>query len=108
MAALAPSTAAVEGGTLEGPCFNRAACQGCTRCRDICPPEAIALSAPAARILMGGKLGRHPHLAEPVGIAAEPAEAARAIAEAVECFLAEALPGERFAEHWLRRRGGAR
>ncbi|MBM4031353.1 MAG: 4Fe-4S dicluster domain-containing protein [Planctomycetes bacterium] len=77
-------------------------CQGCTRCRDICPPEAIALSEPAGRILAGGKLGRHPHLAEAVGTAASPAEAVRTIAEAVERFLAEALPGERFAEHWMR------
>jgi len=98
---------AVEGGTHEGPCFDRAACQGCTACRDVCPPEAITLSAPAARLLMGGKLGRHPHLAETVGTAADPAEAVRAIAEAVDRFLAEARPAERFAEHWLRTRGAA-
>jgi len=90
------------------PRFDLAACQGCTRCRDICPPEAITLSAPAVRILMGGKLGRHPHLAEAVGTAASPAEAVRIIAEAAERFLAEALPGERFAEHWLRAKGDAR
>ncbi|HPD17335.1 MAG TPA: 4Fe-4S binding protein [Planctomycetota bacterium] len=87
--------------------FDPAACQGCTRCRDVCPPEAIALSPPAARLLMGGKLGRHPHLAQAVGTAATPAEAVHAIAEALDRFLAEARPGERFAEHWLRTRGAA-
>ncbi len=85
--------------------LDHAACQGCTTCRDVCPPGAIALSAPAVRILMGGKLGRHPHLAEVTGTAADPAEAVRIISEAVEGFLADALPGERFAEHCVRRTG---
>jgi len=86
------------------PVFDRLVCQGCGKCRDICPTKCITLSAPAARILVGGKLGRHPHLAEVIGEAATPGELIKTLDKIVEDYLAGAQPEERFADYWIRTR----
>ena len=84
------------------PFFDGDLCLGCSICHHTCPHDAIELHEPGVRILMGGKLGRRPHLAEPVGMAYAPCEAARCLDGIVEHFLAEAQPGERFADFWIR------
>jgi dissimilatory sulfite reductase (desulfoviridin) alpha/beta subunit len=89
------------------PVFDRAACQGCLRCSEACPQSCIAVSAPRARILAGGKLGRHPHLAMPVGMVSTPAELVAFLDETVEAFLAHSHLGERFAKYWHRVHPGA-
>ncbi|MCB2184976.1 MAG: 4Fe-4S binding protein [Deltaproteobacteria bacterium] len=85
--------------------WSAAACQGCRTCHTTCPAEAVTLDPPGARILLAGKLGRHPHLAAEVAQVATPAEAVAVLREAVEAYLAEGQPGERFAAWWLRTRG---
>jgi Pyruvate/2-oxoacid:ferredoxin oxidoreductase delta subunit len=89
------------------PQFDRALCLGCRACAEACPQECIALSAPAARVLMGGKLGRHPHLAEPVATVGCPAELVALLDRTVDGFLGNAEPGERFANYWLRTQSAA-
>lgn len=90
----------------ELPYFDRAACLGCHRCHQACEAGAIELSPPAMRLYMGGKLGRHPHLARLVAEVADPAEAVARMSQAVEEFLAQAQPGERFATWWARTASG--
>ena len=94
--------------TLEGelPRFDRGACLGCQRCHRACEAGAIQLGPPAMRLYMGGKLGRHPHLARVVAEVADPAEAVARMSRAVEAFLSRARPGERFAAWWIRTAGG--
>lgn len=87
------------------PVWHQAACQGCLACSKACPMECIVTSAPEARLLMGGKLGRHPHLASVVGQAAEPAQAVGACQAVVEDYLNTANSDERFAAWWTRTRG---
>lgn len=77
--------------------WNKNLCQGCLACGRVCPDGAVSLTRPGARILMGGKLGRHPRLARIVGEVHEPAEAVRYFAKAVDEYIDNAAPGERFA-----------
>ena len=86
----------------EPPQFDRTACLGCNQCERICPQNAIVSSGPRARILAGGKLGRHPHLADVIGDAESPAELVDTLDWIVADFLAGARPGERFADFWQR------
>lgn len=48
----------------EGPEINRSACLNCGRCVKACHAGVITAPAKGYRVLVGGKLGRHPHLAE--------------------------------------------
>lgn len=84
------------------PEFDRDICQGCIKCRDACPDGCITLSEPRALILMGGKLGRHPHLAEPAGTAQNPDHAIRLIDHVIGDYLERARAGERFAAFCIR------
>jgi dissimilatory sulfite reductase (desulfoviridin) alpha/beta subunit len=84
------------------PVWDEAACQGCLACHKACPTECIITSAPSARLLAGGKLGRHPHLAQDTGEAAEPGQAVESFRAAVEDYLNTATPDERFAAWWTR------
>lgn len=80
-------------------------CLGCHQCSSICPAGAIDLSLPQARVLMGGKLGRHPRLAREVALVGEPAQAVELFSRAVEQYLNEAPAEERFAAWWQKSHG---
>lgn len=84
------------------PVWDERACQGCLACQQACPTECILASGSAARVLMGGKLGRHPHLAATVGTAARPELAVEQFKTALDDFLDQAGPEERFAAWWTR------
>ena len=90
--------------TVEGapPMFDRSLCRGCNKCRDICPNDCIELSEPFMRVLAGGRLGRHPHLADDVGSVQSPDEFVRILDIVVNDYLDNAQPGERFADYWRR------
>jgi len=82
--------------------YDPAKCQGCKQCCRICPKQCISLSEPAIRIMVGGKLGRHPRLAEVIGEATESAEAVAFIDRIVNDYINYAESGERFADYWPR------
>jgi dissimilatory sulfite reductase (desulfoviridin) alpha/beta subunit len=84
--------------------FDRDRCLGCRVCHDACPQECITLSEPQARVMLAGKLGRHPHLAETVAEISRPAELVELLDETVSDFLAKSRLGERFPDYWLRAR----
>lgn len=86
------------------PEFDRAACLGCIRCRDACPVRCISLSKPGVRVLLGGKLGRHPRLAEIGGEYTEPSSAIDLIGQMVDNYLEQGLAEERFADFLFRTR----
>jgi len=85
-------------GTEEGPRFDWQRCMYCGQCAKACPTGAIVQGRAGYRILLGGKLGRHPQLGkEQPGIF--PAAATLAIIEACLIhFKAENKEGERFGE----------
>lgn len=101
-AAACPDTAIAVNGA--PPVFDPATCQGCLRCRAACPVGCITLSPPGVRVLLGGKLGRHPHLAEVVDEQTDPAAVIALLDRVVGDYIANALPEERFADYRLRAR----
>jgi dissimilatory sulfite reductase (desulfoviridin) alpha/beta subunit len=44
------------------------ACLGCAACARVCPDGALNVDSTGWRVLLGGKLGRHPRLAHELGI----------------------------------------
>ena len=80
--------------------LNRSACQGCTACSKVCGFGAVETGSPFARLYAGGKLGRHPHLADFVGIAVRPEQAVELFSRYVEEFLRHGEPNQRFAAWW--------
>jgi anaerobic sulfite reductase subunit C len=83
------------------PVFDRIACQGCLSCRNACPNGCITLSDPGVRILLGGKLGRHPHLAEFYAEAATPDGLIEKLDAVISGFLRDS-GCERFSDYWIR------
>ena len=86
------------GGPETGPHFDWQRCLACGQCARACPTGAIACGLTGYRILLGGKLGRHPQLGRELsGIFS--AETALAIIETcLTHFKAENREGERFGE----------
>ena len=81
-----------------GPQFDWQRCLACGQCARTCPTGAIAQGLTGYRILLGGKLGRHPQLGRELsGIFS--AETTLAIIETcLTHFKAENRQGERFGE----------
>ena len=83
------------------PVLDEAACQGCLKCSLICPADCVSLSRPRMELLVGGKLGRHPHLARPAGEFKEPEELILWVEKTVDEYLRNAAPGQRFADYMI-------
>ena len=90
--------------TIDGgpPVFDATACQGCVRCRIACPASCINLSRPGVRVFLGGKLGRHPRLAQAVAEMIEPAEVIALLDHVVNEYVECAEPEERFSDYLFR------
>lgn len=48
--------------------LDQSRCLGCTACVRACPEEALTVIDTGYRVLLGGKLGRHPRLAHELGV----------------------------------------
>ena len=85
-------------GAETGPQFDWQRCLACGQCTRVCPTGAIAQGLTGYRLLLGGKLGRHPQLGRELsGIFS--AETTLTIIEAcLSHFKAENKEGERFGE----------
>lgn len=75
-------------------------CLGCLGCSQSCPTGAVSLGPVEARVLMGGKLGRHPHLAREVAVVQGPEQAVALMGQAIDDYIEHAPRGERFAAWW--------
>ena len=84
------------------PVHDRRACQGCLSCSRACPAGCISVEEKGGRLLAGGKLGRHPHLARVVGEFSKPRDAMPVIDKIVRDYLNHGLENERFADFWIR------
>ncbi|MCB2190613.1 MAG: 4Fe-4S binding protein [Deltaproteobacteria bacterium] len=78
-------------------------CLGCLGCTTCCPTGAVSLGPVGARVLMGGKLGRHPHLAQEAARVQSPAQVVEIMGQAIDDYIQNAPQGERFAAWWAAR-----
>ena len=81
----------------EKPIIDRSLCLDCGRCAAECPSGTLAADRTGWRVLLGGKLGRHPRLAQELpGIF--DADPVLAIVKAcIDFYRERSLHGERFA-----------
>ncbi len=89
-------------GSPPGPSVNPAACLGCGACIEACPTGTLVEGRTGWRVLLGGKLGRHPHLAEELpGLYSED-EVVALVKKVLAAYKAHARPGERFSDLYVR------
>jgi len=82
----------------EHPRIDREKCLSCGQCAAVCPTGTIITSQRGYRILVGGKLGRHPQLGKDLGSIHTPEEAIETVDKCVEHYLAHSQGGERFGD----------
>ncbi len=84
--------------TSETPEIDFSLCVKCGQCVRACPTGTIAAGKTGYRVLVGGKLGRHPRLARELpGIYSE-AEVLDIVRRCIDYYKANSKNGERFAE----------
>ncbi|MFP4454015.1 MAG: 4Fe-4S dicluster domain-containing protein [Desulfobacterales bacterium] len=84
--------------TLEKPEIDRAKCLDCGRCADVCPTKTISISRRAYKIMIGGKLGRHPRLAEPLPGLYDAVQVLDIVDRCVDFYKKYSTGGKRFAQ----------
>jgi anaerobic sulfite reductase subunit C len=73
--------------------FSR--CIGCSDCVRSCQFDALSVASQKYEVIVGGKLGRHPRLAQSLGVFDTIDEAVECLRRAIELLLAEGKKGER-------------
>ncbi|MDD4892261.1 MAG: hypothetical protein PHU85_20250 [Phycisphaerae bacterium] len=89
--------------TEAGPQFGDK-CLNCRDCIAACPSAAITAERAVATLLAGGRLGRHPRLAETVAEGLSLDECIERIVAMAEEYATGRATGERFADWWGQRR----
>ena len=82
----------------EGPVIDRAACVECGLCALNCPTGTLVSAGAAYRVLVGGKLGRHPQLGLELLSAASEDEVVTAVAMCIGLFLDRSREDRRFGD----------
>jgi dissimilatory sulfite reductase (desulfoviridin) alpha/beta subunit len=93
-----PDDAVKMDGTSGKPLIDGSTCLQCGKCISACPTGTIAWAAKGYKILLGGKLGRHPRLARQLpGIFSEE-EVVQIVAACIDFYKERSTGGKRFAE----------
>lgn len=79
------------------PVLDRAVCLSCGQCRRACPAGCITVEKAGVQFLIGGRLGRHPRLAERAGEFLGEDEALGILRRCLEAFAQLYRPGLRLA-----------
>lgn len=80
------------------PVVDDSKCLYCGQCVRVCPTGTLQEGAKGYRILVGGKLGRHPRLARELPGIYQPGEALAVIERCLDHYQHHCLKGERFGE----------
>jgi len=84
--------------TLEADRLVGIDCESCVRCgacARVCPTEALMTGRGSHRVLVGGKLGRHPQLARELARGLDADQVVALVSRIVEVYKANARKGER-------------
>ncbi len=73
-------------------------CLKCGQCMDVCPTGTIRKGRKGYRVLLGGKLGRHPKLAKELPGVYSEEEVIQIIKDCIGIYKRSSLHGKRFAE----------
>ena len=82
----------------EVPVINFDLCLKCGKCVTACPTGTIASGKNGFRVLLGGKLGRHPRLARELGCILSDDEAFEIVKACISLYKKKSTGGKRFAE----------
>jgi len=82
----------------EIPEIDFSQCLSCGKCIEACPTETIAEDVSGYRILVGGKLGRHPHLADELPGIYSLKEVLPIVNRCIGFYETHCRQGERFGE----------
>ena len=80
------------------PEINRSRCLDCGQCAGVCPTQTIRIARRACKVLLGGKLGRHPRLAQPLPGCYDADEVLDIVNRCVEFYKKYSKGGKRFAQ----------
>ncbi|MEJ2588670.1 MAG: 4Fe-4S binding protein [Deltaproteobacteria bacterium] len=80
-----------------GPVFDRDRCVKCGQCITACPTGTIEYGSRGYRLLIGGKLGRHPRLATALPGVYDAATVLELVKRCVRYYKQRSRDGERFA-----------
>ncbi|OAG27875.1 4Fe-4S binding protein [Thermodesulfatator autotrophicus] len=78
-----------------GPEIDKEKCLGCGACARVCETEAISIKEKGYRLLIGGKLGRHPQLAQEIKSFANEAETLEIFSKVLDFYKRHCQEGER-------------
>ncbi|MCP4575374.1 MAG: 4Fe-4S dicluster domain-containing protein [Deltaproteobacteria bacterium] len=78
--------------------IDQSRCLACGQCIDVCPTETLVSAEKGYRILLGGKLGRHPRLAEALPSIYSPLEVLDMLNHCLDHYRRFSIYGERFGE----------
>jgi len=81
----------------DGIRLDRSRCLGCAACARVCPEKALRVDQPGYRVLLGGKLGRHPRLAHELGFYELP-EALEILGKVLRVFMGHHRSGLRLGD----------
>jgi dissimilatory sulfite reductase (desulfoviridin) alpha/beta subunit len=82
----------------ETPVINFDLCLKCGRCINACPNGTIVSGKDGFRILLGGKLGRHPRLAREISCILNDDESFEIVKACINLYKKKSTGGKRFAE----------
>jgi dissimilatory sulfite reductase (desulfoviridin) alpha/beta subunit len=87
-----------DSGSADGPVIDFDKCLSCGQCLAVCPSGALRESERGYRVLVGGKLGRHPQLGRELGRIRSAEEALATIERCLGHYMKHNRCGERFGE----------
>ena len=80
------------------PELNIDKCLNCGNCIKVCPTDSLKRGLEGYRIMIGGKLGRHPRLATEIGGVLTEQNTLVVVDSLLDFYMKKSLRGERFGE----------